>query len=108
MEAFYEPEGRASSPLHADGCNHAFLHGKGRRAPVLRSTNAKRGHQPIATAEGGRSDAPYLGQPSLWPDARPILKVATLREPLSNRRVASTRSSNPLKFRIGTVDLHRG
>jgi len=49
----HEPKGRASSPLRADGCNHAFRQRKERRAPVLRSTNAKRGHQPSATAEGG-------------------------------------------------------
>ena len=37
--ALHEPKGRASSPLRADGCNHAFLQRKERRA---------------------RSDAPYL------------------------------------------------
>src|SRR6266542_4776180 len=70
VEAFPEPKGRASSPLRADGCNYDFLQGKGRRAPVLRSTNAKRGYQPSATAEGGRSDAPYLDQPVHGPNAR--------------------------------------
>ena len=46
-----------------------------RRAPVLRSTNAKRGHQPIATAEGGRSDAPYLDQPVHGTDACPNFEI---------------------------------
>jgi hypothetical protein len=40
-EAFHERQGRASSPLRADACNHRFLQAKGRRA---------------------RSDAPYLAQ----------------------------------------------
>src|SRR6266511_1835108 len=68
VEVFHEPRSRASSPLRADGCNHDFLQGAGRRAPVLRSTNAKRGHQPSAT-EGGRRDAPYPGQPVQGPNA---------------------------------------
>jgi hypothetical protein len=77
MKASQEPQGRAGSPLRADACNDAFLQGKGRRAPVLHSTNAKRGHQLSATAEGGRSDAPYLGQPVYVTDARPIREVET-------------------------------
>jgi len=42
VDALHEPEGRASSPLRADGCNDGPLPHTGRRA---------------------RSDAPYLGQP---------------------------------------------
>jgi hypothetical protein len=79
---FQEPKGRASSPLRADGCNHDLLQRKKRRAPVLRSTNAKRGRQPIATAEGGRSDAPYLAQPVYGPAARSlvVLEVEAAQE----------------------------
>ncbi|MEO8426084.1 MAG: hypothetical protein ABI651_03130, partial [Verrucomicrobiota bacterium] len=51
---FLEPKGRASSPLRADGCNHAFLRCKGRRA---------------------RSDAPCLGQLVYGTVARAILEV---------------------------------
>jgi hypothetical protein len=80
--AFYEPKGRASNPLRADGFNHDFLQRKarGRRAPVLRSTNAKRGHQPSATAEAGRSDAPYnrpTGLFSNWEMIQPQPTVQT-------------------------------
>ena len=76
---------RASSPLRADDCNHPFRLRKGRRAPVLRSTNAKRGHQPIATAEGGRSDAPYLGHPVHGTDARPFLEVGLRFHPFRRK-----------------------
>jgi len=56
----HEPKGRASSPLRADGCNHAFLQREERRA---------------------RSDAPYLIPPVHGTDARPILEVEALHEP---------------------------
>ena len=56
----YEPQGRASSPLRADDCNHAFLPGKVRRA---------------------RRDAPYLGQSVHSPDAHPFLEVEASHEP---------------------------
>src|SRR5258705_7356591 len=54
------------------------------------TANAKRGHQPIATAEGGRSDAPYLGQLVHGTDARPILEVEGTHEPKG-------RASSPLR-----------
>jgi hypothetical protein len=73
--AAHEPKGRPTSPLRADDCNYPFRLRKGRRAPVLRSTTAKRGHQPITTAEGGQSHAPYPGQLVHGPDARPMLEV---------------------------------
>ena len=59
VEAFHEPQGRASSPLRADGCNHDFLRREERRA---------------------LSDAPYLIPPVHGTDARPILEVEALHE----------------------------
>jgi len=55
------PKGRASSPLRADGCNHAFRQRKERRA---------------------RSDAPELAQPVHSLDARPMLELGSFpKEP---------------------------
>jgi hypothetical protein len=80
--ALHEPQGRASSPLRADGCNHDFLRREERRA---------------------LSDAPYLIPPVHGPDARPILEVEALHEPENRfvdfQRLAQLRFMVPMRPR---------